>query len=131
MDINVSVKQISDSASQGTARNHTVLCDRPQEKGGTNAGAMGGEIFLMGLGGCFMSNLLAAARARQSSATNFSVEVTGQVDGTPLHFTAVHLQVSADYQNREEVQKLAVIAERGCLVANTLKEAVALTVTVV
>ena len=106
MDVNVKVEQISDSTSKGTARSHTLLCDRPEEKGGANAGAMGGEIFLMGLGGCFMSNLQAAAKARESSAANFSIEITAQLDGTPLRFTAVHLQVSADYQNREEVEKL-------------------------
>ncbi len=131
MDVKVRVEQISDSTSKGTARSHTLLCDRPEEKGGANAGAMGGEIFLMGLGGCFMSNLLAAAKARESSATNFSIEITAQLDGTPLRFASAQLQVSADYQDREEVEKLVVIAERGCIVANTIKEAVKLTITVV
>ena len=38
--------------------------DRPEAKGGQNKGPMGGEAMLMGLGGCFMSNPLAAAVAR-------------------------------------------------------------------
>ncbi len=130
MEITVNVNQTSDSTSRGQARSHAVLCDRPESKGGVDAGAMGGELFLIGLGGCFMSNLLAAGIARESSAKNFSVDITAQLDGTPPRFTEAHIQVSADYQDRQEIEKLVVIAERGCIVANTIKDAVALTISV-
>jgi organic hydroperoxide reductase OsmC/OhrA len=54
----------SSTASRGYARGHEPVMDRPEAKGGTNAGMMVGEAMLNGLGGCFMSNLLAAAGAR-------------------------------------------------------------------
>ncbi len=130
MEIKVSVEQTSGSTSRGQARNHTVLCDRPQSKGGADAGAMGGELFLMGLGGCFMSNLLAAAKVRESTATDFRVAITAQLEGTPPRFTGVEMVVSADYPDRQELEKLSLIAERGCIVANTIKDAVVLTITV-
>jgi len=52
--ITATVSQISPSASQGRVRQHAVLCDRPVEKGGEDQGPMGGEMLLMGLGGCFI-----------------------------------------------------------------------------
>ena len=91
---------------------------------------MGGELFLIGLGGCFMSNLLAAAKAREIVAQDFKVAITAQLEGTPPRFTEVNMAVSADYPDRQEVEKLSVIAERGCIVANTIKDAVVLTITV-
>ena len=129
MEIQVSVAQTSASTSRGQARDHTVLCDRPAAKGGADAGPMGGELFLLGLGGCFMSNLLAAAKARELSATNFTVAITGLLEGTPPRFSTAKMVVSGDYQDREEVEKLMLIAERGCIVANTVKDAVALSIT--
>ena len=43
--INVQIRQIGPSASEGVARNHTAVMDRPSEKGGENRGAMGGNTF--------------------------------------------------------------------------------------
>ena len=56
-EVTLGVVQISESAAEGTARNHKAFIDRPEAKGGSDKGPMGGEFFLMGLGGCFMSNL--------------------------------------------------------------------------
>ena len=67
----VSVRQISESASECLARDFTINCDRPESKGGGNVGPMGGEIFLLGLGGCFMSNLLAAIKAREAKISDW------------------------------------------------------------
>ena len=126
----VYVKQVSASASQGQARSFEVMCDRPVEKGGSGAGPMGGELFLLGLGGCFMSNLLAAIAARSSAVEQVRLTIVGQLDGTPLKFTEVDVRVSATYENREEMEKLVVIAERGCIVANTIKGAVRLQINI-
>ena len=128
--VSVTVKQISPSASEAQARTHSVVCDRPESKGGSDAGAMGGEFVLMGLGGCFMSNLLAAVKARNSEVSDVSVSVAGTLDGTPPRFTKMSLTVEATYSDREDMEKLVVIAERGCIVANTLKGSVALDITV-
>jgi hypothetical protein len=38
--VSVSLKQISDSASQGEIRGHRVVCDRPEAKGGGDQGPM-------------------------------------------------------------------------------------------
>jgi putative redox protein len=69
-DLMVTVKQVEDTpTSAGTARQHQVAIDRPKEKGGFDEGAMGCGLLLLSLGGCFMSNLIAAAKARDVAST--------------------------------------------------------------
>jgi hypothetical protein len=46
----------------------------------------GGELFLLGFGGCFMSNLLAAMKASLASVSNVKLNLTGTVDGSPAKF---------------------------------------------
>jgi putative redox protein len=98
--------------------------DRPEAKGGENRGEMGGENLLMALGGCFMSNLLAAAKSRESDVTDVKLSITGTMGTAPPSFTAVEMKMTACYSGKEQMEKLVTIAERGCIVANTLKNAV-------
>ena len=128
MQVKANVKQVSDSASQGTARDHSVYCDRPEAKGGSNKGAMGGEMFLMGLGGCFMSNLLAAVQAREADVSDLNIELNATLEEAPPHFSAVEMIITGNYPDRDTLQKLVTIAERGCISANTLRNAVALSI---
>jgi putative redox protein len=127
----VKVEQISSSASRGDARGHQLVMDRPEAKGGTNAGMMGGEAMLNGLGGCFMSNLLAAAKARDIKVINARANIEGDMADAPSRFTAIRMTVSAECDPPEELNKLVTIAERGCISANTLRAAVELSIKVV
>lgn len=126
--IQVQVEKIGPSASEGTAREHTVVMDRPTAKGGENRGAMGGEHLLMALGGCFMSNLLAAAGARDAEVSNVKLTISGTLASAPPRFSAVHMNVSAQGNDRELMETLVTIADRGCIVANTLRGSVDLSV---
>jgi putative redox protein len=122
MNVQVKVKQISATASEGIDRNHKVVMDRPETKGGENQGPMGGENLLMSLGGCFMSNLLAAAVARDTILTDVSLTIIGKLGNQPARFERVDMKVNAKLQDRKLMEKLLTIAERGCIVANTLKQ---------
>ena len=127
--ITVTVNQVSASASEARVRDHRLQMDRPEAKGGNNQGMMGGEALLAGLGGCFMSNLLAAAVARGMILSNVQVDVTGQLaDEGPARFVAISLAVFGECSAPEEFPKLAAIAEKGCIVANTLRSSVELSV---
>ncbi len=128
--VQVQVKQISPSASEGTAREHTTIMDRPAAKGGENRGAMGGEHLLMALGGCFMSNLLAAIQSREAAVSNVNLAIGGTLESAPPHFSAVEMKISADYSDRDQMEKLVTIAEKGCIVANTLKKSVDLSISI-
>lgn len=129
--ITIPLIQVGRATTEATIRDHRTLIDRPEAKGGDDRGPMGGELLLASLGGCFASNLLAAIRAREDVAIDDArVEIAGTLDGTPPRFTRVEIRVAADHQNRAELEKLVAIAERGCIVANTLKDAVELSVRV-
>ena len=126
--ITVQVNQAGPSASEGLSRTHRIRMDRPESKGGENRGPMGGEVLLMSLGGCFMSNLLAAVAARNAAVTDIQLAISGMLENSPPRYSAVEVLVSAKYADREDMQKLITIAERGCIVANTLKETVKLNI---
>jgi putative redox protein len=128
--VTVNVAQVGPSTSKATARSHTLLIDRPSEKGGEDRGPLGGELLLVSLGGCFVSTLLAAIKTRDADVSDVRVSVTGTIGGVPERFESMALRVSAKYTDAELMRKLVSIAERGCLVTNTLKEAVLIAVEV-
>ena len=128
--VTVNVVQISNTTSMGTARGFELKMDRPIEKGGTNEGMMGGEALLNSLGGCFMSNLLAAARTRNCELTHARAEIEGEIADAPPRFSAIRMSISAECNPPDLLDKLVLVAERGCIVANTLKSAVELNIKV-
>jgi putative redox protein len=117
----IQLRQISASTSEATMGRHQVLIDRPTAKGGTDAGPMGGELFLAAVGGCFMSNLLAAIRGREADIFNVRVEVVGSLAESPARFAGVELRVTAESRDRGLLERLVEIADRGCIMMNTLR----------
>ncbi len=124
----IQIRQSSASTSEAEIRQHKVLIDRPAAKGGEDQGPMGGELFLASIGGCFMSTLLAAIRAREAEVSEVQAEVIGTLVDSPSRFSAVELRVSAKCSDRALFEKLVEIAEKGCIVANTLRGKLDLTV---
>jgi putative redox protein len=130
--LEVRVEQTGPASAAGIVRTHRVPIDRPLESGGTDTGPLGGEYLLVALGGCFMSNLLAAIRARESagpSVSNVSVALSAALEGHPNRVTAISMIVRAPGLESEMLEKLADIAGRACIVTNTLKRAVPITLT--
>jgi putative redox protein len=127
--LSVTVSQVDATpTSRATIRTHETLIDRPQASGGLDQGPMGGELLLAALGGCFMSNLIAAAAARRVPARALSVTVEGVLASAPPRFEAIELIVHAEGSDAATLDKLVEISERGCIVANTLAAAVSLKV---
>lgn len=128
--ITVNLRQINSATTESTIRGHKVLIDRPVAKDGKDAGPMGGELLLAALGGCFNSNLLAAIRARDLSIDDISIEINGTLADAPARYASVEMLVRSSYPDRQELEKLVTIAERSCIVANSLKGGLDLTVRV-
>jgi putative redox protein len=120
-EMKIQIHQISASTSEATMGRHHVLIDRPGAKGGTDMGPMGGELFLAGVGGCFMSNLLAAIRAREAEISGVRTEVIGTLADSPARFAAIELLVTAKSDDRELLERLVEIADRACIMMNTLR----------
>ena len=120
-EMKIQPRQISPSASEATIRQHKVQIDRPAAKGGTDAGPMGGELFLASVGGCYMSNLLAAIGARNAEVSDVRVDVVGILADSPSRFTGLELRVTAEGGDPELLERLLEIADRGCIMMNTLR----------
>lgn len=127
-EITISLNRKGTTASEAHIRNHSVVMDRPTEKGGEDQGPMGGETLLAALGGCFMSNLVAAAAARDIDLGDIDVAITGHLDGTPPVFNAIDMAVTGP-AHIDDLEKLVTIAERGCIASNTLKQGLNVRVT--
>ena len=128
--ITVTLNQVDDATTSAQIRNHAIDIDRPQAKGGHDKGAMGGELLLASLGGCFNSNLLAAVRARDLDIKDIAIEVSGELAEAPARFASIDMVVTSAFADRAEFEKLVLMCERACIVANTLKGSVDLTVSV-
>ena len=68
-----------------------------------------------------MSNLLAALRTREAKISDVRTEVIGTLADSPARFSAIELYVSADSQDRDLIERLVEIADRGCIMMNTLR----------
>jgi putative redox protein len=75
-----------------------------------------------------MSNLLAAIRAREAAISAVRVTVAGTTGGSPERVESLQMRVAARTDDRDLLAKLVAIAERSCLVTNTLREATALSI---
>jgi len=124
----IRIHQVAASTSEAEMRQHKILIDRPTSKGGSDQGPMGGELFLASIGGCFTSTLLAAIKAREADISEVRTEVIGTLIDSPTRFSAVELLVTANCKDREQFERLVEMAEKGCIIANTLRGKIELTV---
>jgi len=124
--ISIKLAQNSPSAVQSTVNDLQITVDRPVEKGGGGQGLMGGQYMLVGIGGCFCSTLLAAAKSRAIEVAGLVIEISATLseEGAPS-FTAIHIEVSCEMpEDPGELAKLIAIAEKGCISINTVKNGV-------
>ncbi len=68
-----------------------------------------------------MSNLLAAIRAREAEISDVRLEVVGSLADSPARFDAIELRITAETRDRELLERLVEIADRGCIMMNTLR----------
>jgi putative redox protein len=119
-ELKIELQQVSGSTAEASLRTHRLLIDRPLEKGGADQGPMGGELFLASIGGCFMSNLLAAMNARTADVSDVRVQVVGTIAEAPARFSAIELHVASN-GSTEQLERLVELADRGCIMMNTLR----------
>lgn len=125
-EIGVSLRPVGGSVVVGQARDHTVTIDWPKEKEGTDAGPMGGELLLLALGGCYASTFLAALRAEdpEADASDIRFQVDGTLVSAPTRFSEITVRVSAPASLQDLISKPLLKAERGCIVHNSIRDAV-------
>ena len=67
-------------------------------------------------------------KAREANVSDVHLDISGSLEESPARFSAIEMTVMATYEDEEVMRKLITIAERSCIVANTLKDAVDLSV---
>lgn len=128
-ELQAHVQWVSGTTSLASSGTHSVTIDRPAAKGGSDLGFAGGELFVVGLGGCYMSNLLAAAQGRNIQINAARLNARGVLGETPVRIIEFILEVELDAEcDAETVDKLLLIAERSCLVSNTVRQSATLTI---
>jgi putative redox protein len=100
-----------------------VLLDRPADRpGGRGLGFNGGHLMMLGLGACFKSVLLIAAEERGVEVRSLHITVTASEADGPFRYDALDMAVELDADaSPDELERLLVVAERGCQVSNTLR----------
>ncbi|MPZ52688.1 MAG: hypothetical protein GEU79_08130 [Acidimicrobiia bacterium] len=122
--LKVSIENMKGGVALGRQENdHTLLLDRPVATGGTGLGFNGGHLLLLGWGGCFKSNLVAAADARQIEITRLELEIGGETADSPARFVRFSMKVRMDGPEESMKAKLLTIAKNSCIVSNTLASA--------
>ncbi|MDX8032607.1 OsmC family protein [Lentzea sp. BCCO 10_0856] len=125
-EINVTLQHAGDTVTTGQARSHSVVVDRPESKGGNDKGPMGGELLLLALGGCFLSTFLGMVKddGHPLDRELVSLDVTGVLTPAPTRFTSITVEVTAPAELEAEFAKPFLKAERGCIVHNSIKDAI-------
>jgi putative redox protein len=68
-----------------------------------------------------MSNLLAAIKAREAKVSGVRTGVIATLVVSPARFSAVELHVTPECLDRELLDRLVEIADRACIMMNTLR----------
>lgn len=122
-NLKIHLKQCSKSAMELENDKLKIIIDRPIENGGEGKGILGGEYLLTGIGGCYSSNLFAAAQSRNINVEGLTLEITATISqDIPKRFSKIDIAVSYESCSDEQVfDKLMAIAERACISVNTVK----------
>ncbi|WP_433223420.1 OsmC family protein [Dactylosporangium sp. CS-047395] len=121
-ELTVTLEQSGRTATVAGIRAHTIVMDRPEAQGGTDAGPMGGETLLAAVGGCLMSTLYAAANARSIDVKDATCTVSGTFAASPRRFGSLRIDVACSSLPADELAHLVEVASRGCLVVATLRQ---------
>lgn len=129
-NLKINLKQCSKSAMELENDTLKIITDRPIENGGEGKGVVGGKYLLTGIGGCYSSNLLAAAQSRDITIKGLSLDITAAIsEEAPKCFSKIDIAVSYESCSDEQLfDKLMTIAERACIAMNTVKNGATLNI---
>lgn len=108
-------------AALGWAGSHTLVADRPQGKaGGQGLGFNGAQLLALSIGGCFCNDLRYAADEMDVEIGEIAVQVTLQLDGSPLIAVSADLAVTCKAADGSDTAELVERTRSMCTVANSV-----------
>lgn len=116
-------------ATMGLAGGHCLTVDRPDGKAcGKGLGFNGGELLALAIGGCFCNDLQYVADEMGMELTTIAVDVTLELDGTPLLATSADIKVEvASARNEDDLASLIGRAREISAVSNSLERGLRIT----
>jgi putative redox protein len=120
--------------SEVKIRHHVIIIDSGKEEGGKDLGPSPTETFLAALGACLMTNISRIGQKMRLGLKSVTMEINGtkEYNEHPASFVELNVNVSieADTNDQEKLERLVKLAEENCTVSNTLKNAVAPSISV-
>ena len=105
---------------QVKARNHTIACDQPEEKGGFDEGMTPPELLLASLGTCAGYYAAQYLKARHLNGSGLSIRVTAAVAKEPARLSCFRIELQIPVNLDERHRQGVLHSVRSCLIHSTL-----------
>lgn len=116
----VQITQVEGVKFAVQARTHTVICDQPQDNGGTDDGMTPPEFLLASLGACAAFYAAEYLRARSIANSGVSVSVVAEKLKGPARIGNFRISVNSPVSVTAEQREGLMCSVEHCLVKNTL-----------
>ena len=109
-------------AAMGWAGGHTLVIDRAEGKaGGMGLGFNGGQMLALAIGGCFCNDLRYVAEELGVDLTTIEVDVSVELEGTPLLATSAEMRVRVEAAAQLDLAGLIKRTESVSAVTNSVR----------
>src|SRR3954447_4689250 len=116
----VKVEQLEDVRFAIHARHHSLVCDQPDEIGGSDQGMTPPELMLASLGSCAAFYALQYLKARNLASSGVEVTVDAEKLKCPARLGNFTIDVHCPIPLTDEQQQGLVRSVHSCLIHNTL-----------
>ncbi len=116
----VQIKQVERVKFSIQARTHTIVCDQPEENGGSDAGMTPPEFLLASLGACAAFYAAEYLRTRKLASSGVSVSVRAEKLQGPARIGNFSIRVDSPVCLTVEQREGLMRSVEHCLVKNTL-----------
>jgi len=116
----VQVNQIEGVKFSVRARAHSIICDQPQDNGGSDAGMTPPELLLASLGTCAAFYAAEYLRTRNLANSGVAVSVDAEKLKAPARLGNFRIRVSSPVSLTPEQRDGLMRSIEHCLVKNTL-----------
>jgi uncharacterized OsmC-like protein len=116
----VQIKQLAGVKFSVQARNHTIICDQPEENGGRDQGMTPPEFLLASLGTCAAFYAAEYLRTRNLASEGVEVSVSAEKLKAPARLDNFRILVNSPVCLTPEQREAMTRSVENCLVKNTL-----------
>jgi putative redox protein len=116
----VKVKQLQGVRFAVEARTHTIICDQPQDNGGTDAGMTPPEFMLASLGSCAAFYAAQYLKTRGLADGGVEVSVTAEKLKAPARLGNFQIDVTSPVPLTADQEDAMMRSVHACLIHNTL-----------